>query len=81
MPGQEPPAPVHLRLVGVVDCNANRMVRLGMDTPAFRIVGVAFRASLHFADRCLQAGEQARRPRELLLYPACTAMASARDGK
>ena len=64
MPGQEPPAPVHLRLVGVGGCPANRMMRLGVDAPALRIVGVAFRALLHLADGRLQAGEQARRPRE-----------------
>ena len=74
MPGQEPPAPVHLRLVGVVDCNAYSVVRLDMGAPAFRIVGVAFRASLHFADGCLEAGDQARDLRQ------CCGILPHRDG-
>ena len=61
MPGQEPPASVHLRVIGVGYRGAHRVMIQSMRAPALRIIRITLRPALHFADRRIEGGEMMRR--------------------
>jgi len=57
VPGQEPPASVHLAIIGVGDRRTHCVMVQRMRAPALRIVRIALRPALHFADRRIEVGE------------------------